>query len=112
MNKILVFCFLLFYSSSFCFAETIFVKYRSTPVDISNGYFEELALKPSSLVTRIIYDKKNSYLLVQLGNTFYHYCSIPEAVVSSWINASSLGEYYNSRVKGSYDCRIYPVPQY
>ena len=93
-------------------AETINVKYRATPVDISNGHFEELSLKPSSMVHRIIYDKGNSYLIVLLGSTYYHYCGIPKSAVKAWKNADSLGSHYVEHIKGNYDCRMYSVPIY
>lgn len=102
--------FLLFLNSTY--AEIVYVKYRDTPVDLSNGKFVCPTLKSSSLVDRICYDKVNSYLLVQLNGTYYHYCRLPSFVYSEWINASSLGSYYSSRVKGNYDCRLGGVAVY
>ena len=107
-----LFLILLILHSNPLMAETVTVKYRDTPVDVSNGYFEELSIKPSSFINRLIYDKKNSYVLVQLRRTFYHYCGIPEPKVESWVAAESLGGFYNSNIKGNYDCRINPVPSY
>ena len=82
------------------FAQEINVKYRDTPVDVGNGHFEQLNLKSSSFANEMYYDKKNEYLLVRLKNTFYHYCGLPSVVVENWINASSLGRYYNYNIKG------------
>ena len=42
-------------------ARTIVVKYRDTPVDVDNGQFEELKLKPSSLVKEMFYDEEGDY---------------------------------------------------
>jgi|COG998Drversion2_1049125.scaffolds.fasta_scaffold578617_1 hypothetical protein len=94
------------------FAQEINVKYRDTTVDVGNGHFEKLNLKPSSFVNEMYYNNKNRYLLVKLKNTFYHYCGLPPVVVENWINASSLGRYYNYNIKGNFDCRINPVPTY
>lgn len=106
---VLIFIFLLSFN---LFAETVSVKYRNSPVDISNGNFKELSIKPSTIVKRLIFDKQNSYLLVKLGDTFYHYCGIKEQDVNAWVNASSLGTYYRSNIKGNFDCRIILPPDY
>ena len=47
-------------------AREIAVKYRQTPVDVSNGKFQEISLKLSSVVEEIFYDSGNQYLLVSL----------------------------------------------
>jgi len=93
-------------------ARTIVVKYRDTPVDVDNGHFEELRLKPSSLVMEMFYDEQGNYLIVSLKNTFYHYCGINKPVINTWINSDSLGRFYLNNIKGNYDCRIYPLPGY
>ena len=111
MRKILLATILLIGLSSSAFAKDIYVKYRGT-VDVSNGHFQQLGLKRSSLVKNMYYDRGNSYLLVRLKSTYYHYCSIPQGVVSDWRNSSSLGRYYNRNIKGNYDCRVNPVPNY
>ncbi|QFY89902.1 KTSC domain-containing protein [Magnetovirga frankeli] len=93
-------------------AEIIYVKYRSTPVDTSKGNFVCPSLKRSSFVNRICYDTSNQYLLVQLNSTYYHYCRMPESVVSSWISSNSLGRFYRNKVKGNYSCKYSGVPNY
>lgn len=103
--------FLLFNFGS-AFAEIIYVKYRTTPIDISSEHFKELKLKSSSVVNRIVFDKGNRYLLVQLNQTFYHYCGVPEHIVDTWQHATSLGTFYNVNIKGNYDCRESVVPEY
>ncbi len=92
-------------------AESIYVKYKGL-VDVDNGHFSHLSLKYSSFINNIYYDDDNKYLLVQLNNTFYHYCSIPNNTVNSWVNSSSLGRFYNANVKGNFDCRTNPQPSY
>jgi hypothetical protein len=109
-KSILAVLFVLLLSSP-ALAKQVYVKYRGQ-VETGNGHFVGYNLKPSSLVQDIYYDNPNNYLLVSLNGTYYHYCGIPENVVSSWVNASSLGRFYGSYIKGNYDCRVYPVPQY
>ena len=91
-------------------AESVFVKYRGE-VPLDN--FDCPVLKDSSLVKRICYDHGNSYLIVLLNKTYYHYCEVDSELMESWISAPSLGRFYGSRVRGAgYDCRGKQVPQY
>lgn len=92
-------------------AETIYIKYKGY-VDVDNGHFTHLKLKHSSLVKDMYYDSNSKYLLVRLKNTYYHYCAIPNNIVGQWMESSSLGRYYNSYIRGNYDCRINPIPRY
>ena len=89
-------------------AETVDVKYRG-PLDLK--HFTCLHTK-SSFVHRVCYDATKSYMLIRLQNTWYHYCSIPQDVVTALLEAPSHGRYYNANVKGRFDCRLNPVPQY
>ncbi len=91
--------------------QPIHVKYRGI-VDVDNGHFEHLNIGSSSYVNNMFYDDGNQYLLVQLKNTYYHYCSITSSIIYSWIDSSSLGRYYNQNIKGNYSCQNNPVPQY
>lgn len=82
-------------------AETVYVKYRGN-VDIA-GY--ACTVPSSSFVYRICYKASDKYLVVQLRDTYYHYCRIPASTVSAWKSASSVGDYYNQNIKGNFDCR-------
>jgi len=93
------------------FSETVYVKYRGN-VDVDNGHFSKLQIGPSSFVKEMYYDKNNEYLLVSLRGTYYHYCYIPENIVSQWVDSPSIGRYYNASIKGNYGCRYKPVPNY
>lgn len=95
-------------------AETVNVKYRG-PVPLDT--FDCPALKRSSVVKRICYDAAKSYLIVKLRSTYYHYCSVQPSLFKKWVQAPSLGRFYNQQVKvssngGRYDCRTKPVPKY
>ena len=111
MKKFTIVVLLVLLLSSHAFAKHVYVKYRGQ-LDTGNGHFVSYNLKPSSLVQEIYYDNPNNYLLVSLKGTFYHYCSIPDDVVNSWVSSPSLGRYYLGNIKGRYDCRIYPFPDY
>jgi hypothetical protein len=90
-------------------AETVNVKYRGL-VDLKP--FACTDTDRSSFVRQVCFDKLNSYMLIKLQNTWYHYCRIPEATVHSLTNAESVGRFYNAQVKGNFHCRLNPVPRY
>ena len=66
----------------------------------------------SSFVHRACYDPNNSYMLIQLNAVWYHYCGIDSGTVSHLLSAPSVGRYYNQAIKGRFDCRLTPPPQY
>lgn len=90
-------------------AETVDVKYRG-PIDLKS--FTCTTIYSSSLVQRVCYDEIHSYMLINLNGTWYHYCAIDKRTIESLLNATSKGQYYNSMIKGAFDCRINPIPQY
>lgn len=89
-------------NASITHAETIFVKYRGM-VDLSEFSCTDTE---SSFVHRICYKDADQYLIVLLGDTYYHYCEIPRDVVQQWLSTESKGGVYNSNIKGNFDCRL------
>jgi hypothetical protein len=87
-------------------AETVLVKYRG-PVNLAKFACRNTE---SSVVHRICYRADRQYLVALLGGEYYHYCGMPPALVRQWLAAPSLGRFYNSSVKGSYDCRSIGAP--
>ncbi|MBU0584028.1 MAG: KTSC domain-containing protein [Alphaproteobacteria bacterium] len=97
------------------FAESVTVKYRDGPVDLAN--FDCTGDLDSSLVKRICYSAANSYMLIRLKGTWYHYCEIDTGTVDALLNAESLGRFYNQSVKdsgtgGRFSCRDSAVPKF
>ena len=78
-------------------AETVEVKYRGL-VDLDA--FVCPAIRPSSFVNRLCYDEPNAYLVVQLKQTYYHYCELPKTVFEEWLAAPSLGRFYKPKHQG------------
>jgi hypothetical protein len=62
-------------------SETVDVKYGG-PVDLTP--FKCSAINRSSFIRRVCYDAANSYLLVQLNETYYHYCDIDKSTVDAF----------------------------
>ncbi len=90
-------------------AETVNVKYRGQ-VDLKPFACETVSR--SSLVKRVCYDQRERYMIINLQGTYYHYCQIDSASVSALLGASSMGRYYNSRIKGHFDCRVKTMPAF
>jgi hypothetical protein len=89
--------------------ETVNVKYRGV-VDLAP--FQCESVNRSSLVTRVCYDRKEQYMIIGLQGTYYHYCEIDPGTVNALRGAESMGRFYNSNIKGRFDCRNRRVPAY
>ena len=95
-------------------SETVDVKYRG-PVDLKT--FECRDINRSSFIQRVCYDKPQSYMIISLKGTYYHYCELPVAMFDALMGAPSMGQFYNQNIKGSgsdgpFDCRTHRVPSY
>ncbi len=95
-------------------AETVTVKYRG---DVALDSFDCQEVTDSSLVIRVCYDAAESYMLINLKGTYYHYCEIGPDVVRGLLAAPSKGKFFHARIKGSgsdgpYDCRTHQLPVY
>jgi hypothetical protein len=95
--------------SAVAHAETVNVKYRG-PIDL--GPFQCESVSRSSLVTRVCYDRKEQYMVIGLQGTYYHYCEIDPGTVAALRGAASMGRFYNSNIKGRFDCRTHRAPAY
>ena len=90
-------------------AESVYMKYRGA-VDLAT--FQCNWINRSSLVNRLCYDEKETYVIVMLRDTYYHYCEVPKSIVSALFSANSMGRFYNYSIKGRYDCRVNHMPLY
>ena len=95
-------------------AETVDVKYRGI-VDLKPFVCTDITR--SSFIQRVCYDKAQSYMLIDLRGTYYHYCELPAAILEAFMAAPSMGQFFNQNIKGSgsdgpYDCRTHRIPTY
>src|SRR3979411_694099 len=95
-------------------SETVNVKYRG-PVDLKP--FACTDTPRSSFIQRVCYDKAQSYMLISLRGTYYHYCELPVTTFDAFVAASSMGQFSNHRINGTgpdgpFDCRTHRVPAY
>ena len=89
-------------------AEYADVKYRG-PVDLTPFICQDAK---SSFVRRICYDEAQTYMLINLNGTWYHYCEIEHRTVDALLRAESVGQFFNASIKGRFDCRVNRVPNY
>jgi hypothetical protein len=90
-------------------AEQVDVKYRGQ-VDLKPFVCTDISR--SSFIHRVCFDNSNRYMLINLAGTYYHYCEIDDGTVSELLAAESMGRFYNSTIKGRFDCRTHRVPNY
>ena len=95
-------------------SETADVEYRG-PVDLKT--FTCTDTPRSSFIQRVCYDNSQTYMLINLRGTFYHYCELPVATYDALLSAPSMGQFYNQNIKGNgkdgpYDCGTRRVPSY
>ena len=98
----------LFFSTS---PGYIKVKYRDDKVNISSSNFEPLNSSDST-VKGGWYDSANKYMVIRLGDTYYPYCGIPSEVWDGLKTSLSSYNFYKDSIKGNFDCRVNPAPQY
>ena len=84
--------------ASWADAETINVEQRGA-VDLAPFVCQDITR--SSLVNRVCYDAANRTMIVQLNSVYSLHCGVPEAARDSFLNAPSMGQYYNANIKGS-----------
>jgi hypothetical protein len=94
--------------------ETIDVKYYGK-LDLAPFACTEVTR--SSIINRACYDKANQFMVVQLKTVYYPYCEIAAATYQKFLDAPSMGQYYNASIKGTgsdgpFDCRTHRVPKY
>jgi KTSC domain len=66
-------------------AESVDVKYRG-PVDLKP--FACTDTPRSSFIQRVCYDEGQSYMLISLRGTYYHYCELPAATFDAFVTAA------------------------
>lgn len=77
-------------------AETVEVKYiGSTNLD----HYECDIVTRSSLINRLCYNAAARSVVVQLRETYYAYCNVPDDVVANWFAAESMGRFYNQSIR-------------
>lgn len=92
--------------ASWADAETVNVEHRGA-VDLKPFACQDITR--SSLVNRVCYDAASRSMIVQVNSVYSQYCGVPQAMLDSFLNAPSMGQYYKSKIagagpNGSYEC--------
>lgn len=58
----------------------------------------------SSFVGRVTYEKADESMEIVLDDAIYQFCSVPRQIYNGFREAGSKGKFFNSRVKGLWDC--------
>lgn len=114
MLKFLFLTVASFAGATWAVAETIDVKYYGK-LDLAP--FACTDVTRSSFINRTCYDKANQFMVVQLKAVYYPYCEMPSATYQTFLDAPSMGKFYNANIKGTgsdgpFDCRTHRVPKY
>jgi len=94
-------------SAGWAEAETVNVEGRGA-VDLTPFVCQDITR--SSIVNRVCYDAAKQTMIVQAKTAYSQYCDVSQATRDSFLNAPSIGQYYNANIKGSgaearYECR-------
>jgi len=103
MKKLLLVLILSFGFATTSYAESVYVQYRGN-VSLNDFYCK---YTQSSFVNRICYQQQNNYyyLVVSLNGSYYHFCGVPFEALRDWTNAYSKGSFFNTYIRGRFDCR-------
>jgi hypothetical protein len=101
-------------NATWAVAETIDVKYYGK-LDLTPLACTEISR--SSVVNRACYDKAKQFMVVQLRSVYYPYCEMPASTYQAFLDAPSMGSFYNQNIKGTgkdgpFDCRTHLLPKY
>jgi len=100
--------------ASWADAETVNVEGRGA-VDLTPFVCQDVTR--SSLVNRVCYDAADQTMIVQLNSVYSQVCGVPEATRDRFLNAPSMGQYYNANIKGPgaearYECEPHRAPKH
>jgi hypothetical protein len=76
-----------------------------------------ISLNGPKPANRACYDKAKQFMIVELRSVYYPYCEMPAATFDAFLAAPSMGQYYNTNIKGTgtdgpFDCRTHRLPKY
>ena len=110
MTQILLALIVFFSAGTVAAGELAFVRPRGL---IDLDAFACTKISTSTILKRVCYDEENKYLLIEIGDIFYHYCEVPNQIVLALVRAPSVASYYNSKIRsGPYNCKSKRMPVY
>ncbi len=65
----------------------------------------EMIKVSSSAISAIGYDESTKMMKIRFKQSkTYDYCGVPKNVFEAFLNASSIGRYYDQHIKDKYNC--------
>ncbi len=68
----------------------------------SVAFAECVATPRSSWISELCYEP--SKVTATMSGSMYNFCGISRSLLDEWVNAPSVGSFYNQRIKGRYRC--------
>jgi len=90
-------------------AEKVAIKFHR---QVELGRFKCTDVANGNIVHRVCYDRPRRYMVINLRGTYYHYCEIDSGTVASLLKAQWIDDYYQSAIRGNFDCRTHRIPRY
>ena len=102
----LVFIIVLLFTAPWEEAESVDVR-NLGPVNLK--FFNCQEITRSSMIERVCYDETNRHMVIRHSAVHDQYCELPKSVVDAFLNAPSMGQYFNANIAGTgkfgpYDC--------
>ena len=91
------------------FAETVYVEGQG---EVDLAPFACDSISRSAIFDRICYDIEQEYVIAGKDGAYTHYCEVPWFLLTAWLDAESMDDYFHSYVEGNHDCRTHYLPDY
>ena len=95
----LAFILALIFTANWQDAETVDVEDRG-PVDLTAFNCHDITR--SSVISRVCYDTESRRMLVQRHAVYRQYCDLPQDTLDAFLNAPSMGRFFNANIKSAY----------
>ena len=100
----LAFIIALFLATPWEAAESVDVRYLGS-VNLKSYICQDITR--SSLIERVCYDETSRHMIVRHSAVSDQYCELPKGVVDAFLNAPSMGQYFNTNIAGTGKSRAY-----
>lgn len=90
-------------------AERVAVKFRGS-LDLRHHKCTDVA--KGNLIRRVCYNRAKHYMVLKLRDTYYHYCAVDPKTVAKLLSADWPEQYFDTAIRGHFDCRTHRLPKY
>lgn len=97
MSRI-AFILVLLFAANWQEAEIVDVRDRGS-VDLKPFSCQDITR--SSVISRVCYDDASRHMLVQRNAVYRQYCGLPKVTLDAFLNAPSMGRFFNTNIEGA-----------